>query len=620
MKFHWLLSSCLSVCLLSTELLSDKLVAQAASLQTWRFDASANRLHFTTEGGVQPKAQLIFNPTRLVIDLPGVRLDRSAITEPVSERVGIQSIRVGQFDRDTTRLVIQLSPGYTLDPQGVKFRGLSPTQWTVELPTPTPLDGTNLPSSSPVSSAPEVSTLPSNETKTVSDQPSALPANEPNTVIQGVEITKGGFQVLTTGTRPAISLQQSRGGDIAILDIQGATLSPQVKHGERVVNEFGVERMEIRQLPTEPPTTRVTLRVKETHLNWRSIVNWQGVILFPGNQRMTTTTRPIVSSNPSPITAVKPVQTQKASIESVDLANNGNQLLIRASQPVSYTSGWDQSSQAYWLRISQAQLRNSLPTLPPGSPVVVSGTQENADTVVLWVQPRGGTRIGGVNQLSNQLIALQLQPMTRISPISSIQPIIPPRTEFPNQDLQPIPRGKTVVVLDPGHGGRDPGAVGIGGIQEKEIVLDITYQVASLLEQQGVQAILTRRDDREIDLEPRVTLAERVNATVFVSIHANAISMSRPDVNGIETYYFDNGQRLAQVIHRGMLESTGARDRRVRQARFYVLRKTSMPSVLVEVGFVTGAEDAPRLADPAYRSQLARGIANGILQYLRQGY
>ena len=129
---------------------------------------------------------------------------------------------------------------------------------------------------------------------------------------------------------------------------------------------------------------------------------------------------------------------------------------------------------------------------------------------------------------------------------------------------------------------------------------------------------MTRTDDSEIDLEPRVSLAQRVNATVFVSIHANAINMSRPDISGIETYYFGNGEDLARVIHGSILQGTGANDRRVRQARFFVLRKTSMPSVLLEVGFVTGAEDAARLSDPAYRSQMAASIARGILLYLQQ--
>jgi N-acetylmuramoyl-L-alanine amidase len=188
------------------------------------------------------------------------------------------------------------------------------------------------------------------------------------------------------------------------------------------------------------------------------------------------------------------------------------------------------------------------------------------------------------------------------------------------QSLPRIQSGKVVVVVDPGHGGRDPGAVGIGGLHEADIVLDIATQVAALIESEGLQAVLTRSDDREVDLAPRVDVSDAVNADLFVSIHANAISMSRPDVNGIETYYYYStaAARLAETIHNSLLNSTGMNDRGVRQARFYVLTETSMPAVLVEVGFVTGREDAVRLGSAAARSQIAAAIADGILRYVQQ--
>lgn len=237
--------------------------------------------------------------------------------------------------------------------------------------------------------------------------------------------------------------------------------------------------------------------------------------------------------------------------------------------------------------------------------------QTDSNTVAISVRPAAGVQITELNQPTAQLLSLQLQRAE-----SNNAP--PPRTNYPPSQNPGIRNGRAVVIVDPGHGGRDVGAVGIGAIREADIVLDISLQVAQLLEQQGVQAILTRSDDREIDLEPRVQLAERVNATLFVSIHANAIDMSRPEVNGIETYYYSNGERLAATIHNSMLQSTGSRDRGVRQARFYVLRKTSMPAVLVETGFVTGAEDAPKLANAAYRQRMAEAIARGILQYIQQ--
>lgn len=99
----------------------------------------------------------------------------------------------------------------------------------------------------------------------------------------------------------------------------------------------------------------------------------------------------------------------------------------------------------------------------------------------------------------------------------------------------------------------------------------------------------------------------------------NSINMSRPDINGLETYYFESGQDLARIIHSNVLRSTRMRDRGVRTARFYVIRNTSMPSVLVETGFVTGEEDARNFMNPGFRRQMAEGIAQGIVQYLRGG-
>ncbi|MBD1915856.1 DUF3747 domain-containing protein [Phormidium sp. FACHB-322] len=182
--------------------------------------------------------------------------------------------------------------------------------------------------------------------------------------------------------------------------------------------------------------------------------------------------------------------------------------------------------------------------------------------------------------------------------------------------LPPIPQGSVVVVIDPGHGGRDPGAVGIGGLQEKQINTAISNRVQQQLQAAGLTVLMTRSSDVFVDLDARAQYANRAGANVFVSIHANAISMSRPEVNGLETYYFSSGERLARSIHASVLGNTDMRDRGVRQARFYVLRYTTMPSVLVETGFVTGATDAARFRDPAAVNRIADGIARGILNYL----
>ncbi len=179
-----------------------------------------------------------------------------------------------------------------------------------------------------------------------------------------------------------------------------------------------------------------------------------------------------------------------------------------------------------------------------------------------------------------------------------------------------IPQGAVVVVIDPGHGGRDPGAVGIGGLQEKQINTAISNRVQQQLQAAGITVLMTRSNDVFVDLDARAQYANRAGADLFVSIHANAISMDRPEINGLETYYFSSGERLARSIHASVLRNTDMSDRGVRTARFYVLRYTTMPSVLVETGFVTGATDAARFRNPTAVNQIADGIARGILNYL----
>jgi N-acetylmuramoyl-L-alanine amidase len=160
------------------------------------------------------------------------------------------------------------------------------------------------------------------------------------------------------------------------------------------------------------------------------------------------------------------------------------------------------------------------------------------------------------------------------------------------------------------------------GLRESDVVLDVSLQVAALLRARGVDVRLTRTSEIDVDLPPRVSLANRFGATAFISIHANALSLRRPDVNGIETFYFSdprswtsgdlsaaaNDGRLARVLP----------NRGVRRGRFFVIRRTTMPSALVEMGFVTGAIDSPRLARADHRRRLALAIAAGTLNYLKQ--
>ena len=185
--------------------------------------------------------------------------------------------------------------------------------------------------------------------------------------------------------------------------------------------------------------------------------------------------------------------------------------------------------------------------------------------------------------------------------------------------LPNVERNKYYVVIDPGHGGPDPGAIGISGIRETDVVLEVSKMVSKLLSEKGVKARLTRNNEVDLDLPPRVSFANRTNADIFVSIHANASRGKRRDINGLETFYYRGwrGRSLAKKIQKQILRvSPGSPDRGVKQGRFYVIKNTKMPAVLVEVGFLTGRLDARRLEKNAHRKRLAYAIAKGILEYL----
>jgi N-acetylmuramoyl-L-alanine amidase len=158
-------------------------------------------------------------------------------------------------------------------------------------------------------------------------------------------------------------------------------------------------------------------------------------------------------------------------------------------------------------------------------------------------------------------------------------------------------------------------------LEEKTIVLSIAQAVAGFLQQQGVQVILTRADDRDLTLAERLAIAQRHRADAFVSIHANASLVNQAQINGVETYHNPRsaeGARLAWAIHKALTRTADISDRGVHTATFPALGQTDLAAAHVEVGYITGSQDAPSLANLAYHRYLARPIANAILRYLGQ--
>ena len=636
MKLHWLIPGTL----LTVSLLSSP--ADAAKLQSWRFDADLNQLEINTDGAVQPKAQLIFNPTRLVIDLPGVEFGRPQLRKPVGG--AIRTVRIGQFNKETTRIVVELTPGYTLDPSKVKFTGKTPKKWMVQLPTPQ-LDKVNSSATNDINISTRRNNRSSVKGTVINRSQIAQRTTQGTTQIQSLRVTGDGLFIRTSGGRPSVRINRSRDKKTIDVDIRGARLSPSFKEREQRINRYGVSSVEFSQSKSDPSRVKMRLRVNKNSPDWRATVSsFGGIIILPtrrvGNlpspRIPSRTPKPIVTPDRSPRRPVRPIlppNSSLATIKSVELVDGGKKLEIKGDRNLfASTTSWDRKTAMFLITIPNARLDSSVRGIgfkPNSSVLRVSLKQENANTVGVYVLPASRTQVGRLNTRGKKLSLelgkarritppIALPPIPRPNPISSPGRQISPPSRRTTPARRPNPKGRVVVIIDPGHGGKDPGAIGIGGLREKDIILPISQKVAEILEKNGVQAILTRKSDYFVSLKGRVQLAERANANVFVSIHANSVGLSRPDVSGLEVYYYNSGYGLAQSVRKRVLNTVNVRDRRVRKARFYVLRKSSMPAILVETGYVTGREDAAKLRQRWYRNKMAEGIARGILDYLKR--
>lgn len=187
-----------------------------------------------------------------------------------------------------------------------------------------------------------------------------------------------------------------------------------------------------------------------------------------------------------------------------------------------------------------------------------------------------------------------------------------------------------IVMLDPGHGGYDPGAITKQGVYEKMINLQVAQKVKEMLSPSGIKVFLTREEDidlvpegvkgkttrKQFDLNRRIELANEVNADIFVSLHVNATETGKQ--SGSETFYHyksESGKKLAELIQQELIKIPGMNRRIAKPGDFYIIKNTSMPAVIVEVGYLSSMKEQEKLQQSWYQDQLARAIAKGIANY-----
>jgi N-acetylmuramoyl-L-alanine amidase len=512
-KLTWLLVSSFGAMLAA-------LPASASEIVSWQFNRDNGQLDFSTDSRVQPEAQMLANPGKLVILLPETNFNKPTFRQ--SSNRGVKEFRVG-YDPETrtTSLVFELEPSYAIDPERVLVKANSTNRWVVKLPEP--------------------------------------------------QIIRGGTAAI---------------GAIPVLSEDGSVITAEPKVTSTVV--AGVSTS------TSPVV---------------------------GSPPLTTSSPNIVPVNPGNVPTLLAAGTPVV-VSAVELDKQYNRVIVRGSRQMTFKGGWDASTASYRINIENARLAGGL-RLPSSAPVDLRVSQ-GGTFVQIELRRYDRYQIGPVAQYyGGQILTLPYGsgPRTVATRTTTTTTTTSRPTTSTTQVPTSRPNSKVLVMIDPGHGGRDPGAIGLGGLEEVDVIMPIAKKLASILESRGIATKLTRDSDYYVGLDERVALSNRYDATIFVSIHANSID-GRPDVNGLETYYFGSeGSKLADVVHRNVLSTVTARgfylgDRNTRSARFLVLRKSRVPAILVETGYLTNEAEVARLRRDDYRVVQAEGIAKGIIEYL----
>lgn len=287
----------------------------------------------------------------------------------------------------------------------------------------------------------------------------------------------------------------------------------------------------------------------------------------------------------------------------------------------------DRSNQ---IPVSELASRLQLEVVRENSTSVTLADRDNV--VTIYGDPSGQAYVngapvgpsGGFVRLAGEMYApvdteMHLRLALESSPTRAVSRDVSPEPET----RTPVPERFRVrtgrIIVDAGHGGKDPGAIAVNRLHEKDVNLDVARTLARELKTSGHHVSLTRRDDRFIELDERVAIGNRSVADLFVSIHADAAQ--NPSAVGFTLYVSRRasaGSLAAAEAIRRQLRRTGVPDRGVRRADFRVLKGARGPSVLVELGFLSNAGEARMLARKSYRDTLAAAIRRGIDDYFSE--
>jgi N-acetylmuramoyl-L-alanine amidase len=370
--------------------------------------------------------------------------------------------------------------------------------------------------------------------------------------------------------------------------------------------------------------------------------NEQGITAAPeptdtSSAPAVATAQPMPQPSPSASSSAAPMSEHKITDVSVAQVPTGTRITLTFDGPVSFE--WHRlgdPDNRFWLDIDRAVLVGPAQDLDVKLDFIKSVkvsqhllTPDKVVRVAIAPSRSADIRVGQVAGTTNQLgIEIESAPPQPDAPTAgtgflstavAMQP-----SPSPAASAAPAPKRGDLIVLDPGHGGNDPGSINPDlGLTEKNLTLTISKIVQSRLRAAGWRVIMTRDGDYEVgdpkgidrqELQARCDVANAAGATAFVSIHINASVSTTP--NGTTTYYWRPADKIfAQDVQGETVSADGILDAGVKREDFYVIKHTQMPAVLVETAYLSNAHDGAMLQQPAFLDRIAAGIVKGIMDF-----
>ncbi|MCL6602461.1 MAG: N-acetylmuramoyl-L-alanine amidase family protein [Paenibacillus sp.] len=346
-------------------------------------------------------------------------------------------------------------------------------------------------------------------------------------------------------------------------------------------------------------------------------------------------------SNPSTLTNIRPVDTETreelnpSGSALTNLTFSENKLMINVTGSVTPSvfaiTGKDRIvidlpntsySQSFLLNPSFENKQNGTIEVtgnPNVSTLRYSLFSHSPSTIRVVIDLNSATPYSVINA-NDGLIIIDLNGVT-VTPAPTNTLAAPP-VKIPAVTPSPstAPAGKRLVVIDAGHGGKDPGGISLSQFNEKDFALSTVLKIEKLLKKEpNLEVVLTRSDDRYPTLQERAKIANDLKADLFVSVHANSIPAgSKSNPSGYETYYTRNDSlEFAKTVHKYLIPATGLSDRGVRQSSLYVTRETKMPAILLECGYLSNASDEALLFNDDFQQRVAEAVVAGIKEYLK---